>query len=69
MVLLLALSAATAGTPPVRVQQRAHARVTILNGHRASLQSWDPASRRDQREVIRKDLDGFEVRLRLTEFQ
>ena len=69
MVFLLAFSAAAASPPPVKVGERARASITILNAHRASPQSWDPASRRHQREVIRGELDGAEVRLRLTEFE
>lgn len=69
MVLLLALWTVAADTPLVKVRQPARVSITVLNGHRASPQSWDPAARRDQREVITKDSDAFKVRLRLTEFQ
>jgi hypothetical protein len=69
MLFLLAFSAAAASPLPVKVGERARASITILNAHRASPESWDPASRRHQREVIRKELDGAEVRLRLTEFE
>jgi len=70
MVLLFAaLSAAAASPPPVRAEQRARASITILRPHRASSHTWDPISRPNQREIVRKAPDGGEVRLRLTEFE
>lgn len=65
----LALSAASASPPPVKVEQRARASVTILRAHRASPQTWDPTARPNQREIMKKEADGEKVRLRLTEFQ
>lgn len=70
MVLVLAaLSVAAAGTPPVRAVQHARISITIVQAHRASPQTWDPVSRVNQREVVKKELDGGQVRLRLTEFE
>jgi len=69
MVLLLALSIAATSAPPPKVGRRARATITILNACRASPQSWNPAARREQREIIKKESDGSEVRLRLTEFE
>jgi len=54
---------------PVKVEQRARASVTILKAHRASARTWDPAGRANQREVMKKEANGEEVRLRLTEYQ
>jgi len=68
-LLLLALAAPPADPAPVKVEQRARASVTIMPAHRASPQTWDPLARRDQRETVKKETDGQEVRLRLTEFQ
>jgi len=68
LLLLLALSAAPANPSPVKVEQRARASVTILRAHRASPQTWKPAVRPDQREIRKKEVDGEESRLRLTEF-
>lgn len=69
VLLLLALSAADPGPAPVKVEERARASVTILRSHQASPQTWNPASRPDQREILKKEHGGDEVRLRLTEFQ
>ena len=69
LLLFLTLSAAAAKPVPVKVVQRVRASVTILRAHRASPQTWDPAIRSDQREIRKKEADGEEVRLRLTEFQ
>ena len=69
MVFLLVLSAAAVSSLSVNVGARARASITILNAYRASPQSWDPATRRNQREVKWKYLDGVEARLRLTEFE
>lgn len=67
--LLAAFAAATASPPPMKVEQRARASVTILRSYRASPQGWDPALRPNQREIITRENDGTEVRLRLTEFE
>lgn len=67
--LLAALSAAAANPPPLRAGQRARASITILQSHRASPETWRPASRPDQREIVRMERDGEQVQLRLTEFQ
>jgi hypothetical protein len=69
VLLILALSAAEAPRMPVKVEQRARASVTILKAHRASARTWDPAGRANQREVMKKEANGEEVRLRLTEYQ
>lgn len=69
LILLAALVAATAGPPPAKAEQRARASVTIARPHLASPKTWSPATRSDQREMIKKEADGVEVRLRLTEFQ
>jgi hypothetical protein len=69
LLLLFALSATAPRPAPVKVEQRARASVTILRSHEASPQTWKPASRPDQREILKKEPDGEEVRLRLTEFQ
>jgi hypothetical protein len=70
MVLLLAvLSAAAASPPAVRAEQSARASITILTPHRATAHSWDPPSRPNQREMVKKEPDGRQVRLRLTEFE
>ena len=69
LLLFLALSAAPANPAPVKVEQRARASVTVLRAHQASPQTWDPAARPNQREMTKKEADGEEVRLRLTEFQ
>ena len=69
LLLLAALSAAAAPQPPVRAEQRPRASITILNPHRASAQSWDPLSRTNQREIVKKEPDGLPVRLRLTEYE
>ena len=70
MVLLLAaLSAAAAGPPPVRAGQLARASITILRPHRASAETWSPAARPNQREIVKEEPDGRQVRLRLTEFE
>lgn len=69
MFLLTVLAAAVAAPPPARVEQRAKASVMILKPHQASHQTWNPASRSDQREIVRKEAEGSEQRLRLTEYQ
>lgn len=70
MVLQLAvLAAAAASPPPVKVERRARVSITVLQPYRASLQSWAPSTRRNQREVVKKEVDGTEVLLRLTEFE
>lgn len=70
MVLVLAiLSAVAASPPPVRVEERARASVTIVRPHRASSESWNPAGRPNQREIDKQEPDGRRVRLRLTEFE
>lgn len=69
-VLALFLSAAT-GAPPSKavVQAQAQASIVILRPHKASAESWEPGARRDQRETVKKEKDGSEIRLRLTEFE
>ena len=69
VLLFLVLSAAPPAPSPFKVEQRARASITILRSHQASPQTWTPASRPDQREILKKEPDGEEVRLRLTEFQ
>lgn len=69
MLLLLAMLSAATAPPPAKVEQRARASVTILRPHSASPTTWNPATRSDQREIVKKEADGAEVRLRLTEFQ
>jgi hypothetical protein len=69
LLLFLALSAAPANPAPVKVEHRARTSVTILRAHQASPQTWDPVARPNQREMTKKEADGEEVRLRLTEFQ
>jgi len=69
LFLYFALSAAAPDPAPVKVEQRARASVTILRAHQASPQTWAPAARPNQREIKKKEADGEEVRLRLTEFQ
>jgi len=70
MVLLSAAVAAALATPPaVTVRERARASVTVLQPFRASPQTWNPTARPNQREVVRRQADGMEVRLRLTEFE
>jgi hypothetical protein len=70
MVLLLAAAAAAVATPPtVTVRERARANVIVLQPFRASPHTWNPSARPNQREVVRRQADGMEVRLRLTEFE
>lgn len=69
MVLLLVLSAAAASPVPVAVEQRARVSINILQPHRASPSTWNPATRPNQREIVKKEPDGRQVRLRLTEFE
>ena len=69
MVLRFLLAAAAPAPAPVKVEQRARASVTILRAHQASPQTWKPTSRPNQREILKNEPDGEEVRLRLTEFQ
>ena len=66
--LALLLSAAHA-PPPQKVEAMATARIMILRPHRASPETWDPATKRHQKEIVRKERDGSSVRLRLTEFE
>jgi hypothetical protein len=70
MVLLLTmLSAASAGPSPAKVERQARVSIVILQPHRASAQTWNPVSKPSQREVMKKEADGSETRLRLTEFE
>ena len=70
MVLFFAaISAAAAGPPPVRVERTARASVTIMRPHPASPETWDPAMRPNQREILKREPAGADVRLRLTEFE
>lgn len=74
MILLLAILSATsaaASPPQAKVEQSARARasITILRAHRASQAGWDPAVHPNQREILKKEPGGAEVRLRLTEFE
>jgi hypothetical protein len=69
MVLLLAALAAAATAPAVTVREHARASITILQAYRATPQTWNPGARPNQREVVRRQPDGVEVRIRLTEFE
>jgi hypothetical protein len=70
MVLLLAMiSAAAASPPPVKVVSHARASIVVLQPHRASAQTWSPASSPNQREVRLREADGRETKIRLTEFE
>jgi hypothetical protein len=68
LLLALFLSAANS-TPPVRAEARAEARIRILNPHKASQETWDPGAMRNQKEIVRVEKDGSQIRLRLTEFE
>ena len=70
MVLLLAiLAAASSAPPPLKVERRARAAVTIVQGRAITAEQWRPASDSAQREKIQAEPDGSRSRLRLTEFQ
>lgn len=70
MVLLLAiLATASNASPSPRVERRARAAVTIVQGRAITAEQWRPASDSAQREKIQVELDGSKTRLRLTEFQ
>lgn len=69
MFLLLAILAAPASPPSARVEASARASITIIRGQPISERSWDPSKQPSQREVVKKEADGSEQRLRLTEFQ
>ena len=70
MDLFLALFLSAAASPPrPQIVARAEARVIILRPHKASAESWAPETRRDQREIVKKEKDGTRIRLRLTEFE
>lgn len=69
VVLLALLSAAAASPPPVRAVYRARVSITILQPHRASPDTWVPAVRPNQREIVKHEPDGEQVRIRLTEYE
>lgn len=70
MVLLLAMvSAAAASPPPVKAVRQARVSIVILRPHRASADTWNPASTPNQREVVRSEPGGRETRIRLTEYE
>ena len=72
MIILIALLTTVPNAPPpAKIESRARARasVTILRGHAISARTWDPATQQAQREIIKKEVDGRHVRLRLTEFE
>ena len=69
MVLLALLLSAASSSPPVRAEARAEARIRILNPHKASPETWNPAAKRNQREIVRAEKDGSQSLLRLTEFE
>lgn len=68
-IFLALLLSAASSPPPVRAEARAEARIRILNPHKASPQTWDPAAKRNQREIVRAEKDGSRLLLRLTEFE
>jgi len=67
--LLALLLSAASGPPPATVAVRAQARIMIVQGHKAASETWTPAARRNQREIVRQEMDGSRVRLRITEFE
>lgn len=67
-LLALLLSIADSSVPN-KVTGQAEARILILRPHKASRESWDPAARPNQREIVKKEKDGSQNRLRLTEFE
>jgi hypothetical protein len=70
MVLLYCALLSAAGEPsPVRAEQRSRASVTVIRPHKAMAGTWKPASRRDQREVVKWEKEAGFVLLRLTEFE
>lgn len=69
MVLVLALIAAVASPPPVKAVESARVSIRVVRPHRASAETWNPAARSDQREVIKQEPDGTRQRLLLTEFE
>ena len=69
MLLLAAISAAAASPPPARAEAQARASITILQPHRATPETWDPKTRPNQREIVRQERDGSQVRIRLTEYE
>lgn len=66
---LALLLAASIGSIPVKPSNQARAAVTILRPYVASPQSWEPRSKPNQREVVIREKDGRQTRLRLTEFE
>lgn len=62
------LSAASGPLPP-KVERSAHVTITILQPHRAGIESWNPSARRDQKEIVKKERDGTRHLLRVTEFE
>lgn len=70
MVLVFAaIAAAATNPPPPRVGQSARASIMVLRPHRASAETWEPLSRPNQREIVKREADGSQQRLRLTEFE
>ena len=70
MVLIFAAIAAAVTNPaPATAGQSARVSIRIARPHRASADSWDPASRPNQRETVKQEPDGTRQRLRLTEFE
>lgn len=70
MIFLIALLTTVPNVPPpARVESHARARGTIVRGYDISARTWDPATQQTQRELIKKEPDGSQVRLRLTEFE
>ena len=67
---MLALLLSAAHSPaPAKVELSARVQIRVLRAHKASPETWDPAGKPGQKEVIRKEKDGSVVRLRLTEFE
>lgn len=70
MVLLLcAFLSATPTSEPAKAEHRARASVRIINPYRASAEGWKPAARRNQREIMKREIDGSSFLIRVTEFE
>jgi hypothetical protein len=58
-----------AADQPAKAVPRAQVKIMVVDGYRASPNSWNPPANPRQRETTIVDKDGGRVKVRLTEFE
>ena len=69
IISLMALFATVTDAAKAERRPQAEATVRIVRGHEISLKSWNLKSQPRQRELLKREIEGHTILLRLTEFE